>query len=164
MVRIKHRFIIAQLLFDPTTASTAEELTGRDILSTVKEKISQLFGDVGAGEFGAALALKFYDGWLAPAPASKSARSAPAHETHILVLRCPREAEHSVRQALSSVSQIKRATLIIRSLGISSSGRTCTDKLRMLLCRAVDAQWTWGDQEKKAARARALEMIKDGID
>ena len=181
MVRIKHRYIIAQMLFDPTNAAkVVEYVSSRDILSILREKISGLFGDVGAGEFGASLALKFHDSGdshsgnstskslssfsSSSLPSSSSSSSSPEDSSQIFVIRCPREAEHKVRLAISTITQIKRTTLIIRTLGISSSGRTCSDKVRIMLCRAIDAKWNVSAEEKDKRKRRVLEVLKDGID
>ena len=111
MVRSKHRYVVAQLLLDPSLGEP-EELSGRDVISAVREQLQLLYGDMGAGEFGGNTLLKFYDA-----------------NTQMFVVRTAREAEHQVRLALSTVTQIKQNSLVVRSLGVAGSSRTCLDKL-----------------------------------
>lgn len=121
MVRIKHRYIIGQLLFDPSQAQV-DEIASRDVINAIREKLQMLFGDIGAGEFGGNTIIKFYDA-----------------NTQIFVVRTAREAEHNVRLAMATVSNLKRNALIIRTLSVAGSGRTCLDKLKILLSRALEA-------------------------
>jgi RNase P/RNase MRP subunit POP5 len=121
MVRIKHRWVIGQLVFGDV--GQVEEIASRDIVNMLREKLQQLFGDVGAGEFGGSTMIKFYDA-----------------NTHIIVVRTAREAEQSVRLALAVMTGIKRNALIVRTLSVAGSSRTCLDKLRVLLDRALAAE------------------------
>ncbi len=153
MVRIKSRYIIAQLLLDPASVPNAlADLQGHDILTALREKISILYGDTGAGEFGASLSLKFYD---SAGPSEQS--------TQIFIIRCGREAEQQVRFAMCTITNIKRATLIIRTLGLSGSSRTCTEKIRSILCRAVDA-WDVSQDVRETKKHKLLTSLREGID
>jgi RNase P/RNase MRP subunit POP5 len=120
MVRIKHRYVIAQALHE---SEPAEELTGRELILVIREKLQLLYGDMGAGEFGGNTTIKFFDG-----------------NTQIYVLRTAREAEHSARLAMSTVTQVKGSPLVLRTLSVAGCGRTCLNKLRALLDRALEAE------------------------
>ena len=93
-MRLKHRYVVAQLLLDPSLGEP-EELSGRDVISAVREQLQLLYGDMGAGEFGGNTLLKFYDA-----------------NTQMFV-----------------VTQIKQNSLVVRSLSVAGSSRTCLDKL-----------------------------------
>ena len=143
MVRLKHRYVVAQLLLDPSLGEP-EELSGRDVISAVREQLQLLYGDMGAGEFGGNTLLKFYDA-----------------NTQMFVVRTAREAEHQVRLALSTVTQIKQNSLVVRSLGVAGSSRTCLDKLRALLGRALEAEVLAralddGTRERRQAQYQAM--------
>jgi len=156
MVRIKHRYIIAQVMLDPTAPPAAiSEITAHDILSILREKISSLYGDVGAGDFGSSVAVKYFD---------QSGAAAGERCTHIFVLRCAREAEQQVRFALCTVSSIKRTALILRTLGVSGSSRTCADKARSTLCLAVDSWDAVSEKEKTDKKCKLLDGLKEGIE
>ena len=122
MVRIKHRYVIGQILFDPTQ-TIMDEFGSRDVINVIREKMQLLFGDIGAGEFGGNTIIKFYDA-----------------NTLIFIVRTAREAEQNLRLAMATVTQIKRNVLIMRTLSVAGCGRTCLDKLRILLCRALEAE------------------------
>jgi len=144
-MRIKHRYIIAQMLVDPTQSDPAvEELSSRDIVNAIREKLQVLFGDIGAGEFGGNTMVKFYDA-----------------NTLIFVIRTGREAEHSVRLALAIINQVKRTSLIFRTLGVAGSGRTCLDKLRKMLDRVLEAEAlsSMVDESTQAKRREQYESL-----
>jgi len=164
MVRIKHRYLIAQVLLDPAAPPAAvADITAHDILSVLREKISSLYGDVGAGDFGSGVQLKYLDKSTAEG-GEKEGSGVTGRATHIFVVRCAREAEQQVRFALCTVASIKRTALILRTLGVSGSSRTCADKVRSTLCAAVDAWEGVGDKEKSEKKRRLLEGLKDGIE
>jgi len=156
MVRIKHRYILAQVLLDPAAApASIGDITAHDIISTLREKISSLYGDVGAGDFGSSVAVKYFD--QAAAPAAERC-------TYIFVLRCAREAEQQVRFALCTVSSIKRTALILRTLGVAGSSRTCADKVRSIACLAIDSWGGASEKDKKEKKRKLLEGLKEGIE
>jgi RNase P/RNase MRP subunit POP5 len=113
-MRIKHRYLISQILVEKNSNKIiSKELTNQDIIFIIKEKIKELFGDVGFGSFGKILSLKFFD-----------------PQTNIFVIRIPREFEMSLRYTLICLSQIKSFTCMVRTLEVCGSSRTCVDKLK----------------------------------
>ena len=146
-VRLKHRYVVAQLLLDPGGGGgggggEGGELASRDVIAAVRERLQVLYGDMGAGEFGGNTVIKFYDA-----------------NTQLVVVRTAREAEHSVRLALATVTQIKRTALVVRTLCVAGSGRTCLDKLRALLRRALEAEAVVGRLDE-ATRLRRQEQYE----
>ena len=121
-MRLKRRYVICQALTaDDIDSNSNNDLNPRDLLVAVKEKVEALFGDIGMGSFGTLSMIPFFD------PKSK-----------IFVLRTSREGETNVRLALSCISAVKGRNLIIRSLAVSGSNRTCTEKLRATLTTLVE--------------------------
>ena len=80
MVRIKHRYILGQVILDNNTEASKMVVNHREILNQIKDKIQLLYGDVGSGSFGLNLSIKYYERDL----------------LHLFVLRCPRENEVEV--------------------------------------------------------------------
>ena len=165
MVRIKHRYLIAQMLLDPAAIPAAiADITAHDILSVIHEKISSLYGDVGAGNFGSGVQLKYLDQSTAEGRSKEgTGEEGTRRATHIFVLRCAREAEQQVRFAMCTVASIKHTALILRTLGVSGSSRTCAEKVRSTLCAAVDAWEGTAEKEKSEKKRRLLEGLQGGI-
>lgn len=121
-MRLKRRYVICQALtVDDYDANGNNDLNPRDLLVSVKEKVEALFGDIGMGSFGTLSMIPFFD--------SKS---------RIFVLRTSREGEINVRLALSCITAVKGRNMIVRTLAVSGSNRTCTEKLRATLTTLVD--------------------------
>jgi RNase P/RNase MRP subunit POP5 len=158
MVRLKHRYIVGQVLFD-RAAKGADEIAGKDLLAAVRDKISQFYGEIGTAQLSSSLAVKFHD-----AETNKGDENGGSGATHVFVLRCSREAEESVRFAMSTVSTVRKTTLIMRSLAVSGSSRTCISTTANLLDRAVDADWTMGEVEKKDKKARLRQVLTNSLE
>ena len=112
MVRIKHRYIIAQVLVE---ARYPSEFSNKDIIVSIREKIQMLSGDLGSGSFGNNSTIRLYD-----------------DTSKIFVLRVPREAELEVRLATCSVTSVKKSNAIIRVLAVAGCIRTCREKIAAL--------------------------------
>lgn len=109
MVRLKHRWIVGQILYENTSTG---EVTASEIQIALREKIQILFGDVGAGSFGNSTMVRFFD-----------------KETSIFVVRTTREACKDVWFAMSCISCIQKLNIIIRVIRVSGSVRTCAKSL-----------------------------------
>jgi len=118
MVRLKHRYIVAQVIVDTSNKFQPGKtsVNSRDIQSIIRDKIQELYGDVGLGEFGQASYIKYYD----------------AKFSNILVLKTTREAQVKVHFALSCISEVAEVHLMIRSLSVNSCPRTCMESLKKL--------------------------------
>jgi RNase P/RNase MRP subunit POP5 len=117
MVRLKHRYIIAQTVLGPTAKLQGNlMLTSREIQSELRSKIHELYGDVGLGEFGQATYVRYLDGKY----------------SSIFVVKTTREAQIKVHFALSCLSELAGVQLCIRTLSVSSCPRTCTQALTEL--------------------------------
>lgn len=122
-MRIKNRYLIAQALPPCTLGTTVadsleiQSLVARDFHQSLREKIQELYGDVGSGDIGANTAVKFYDGTY----------------TNILIVRSPREYETQVHFALSALSKVRATEVCIRSLSVKSTSRSCIEALQELI-------------------------------
>jgi RNase P/RNase MRP subunit POP5 len=122
-MRLKRRYIICQALASEEQDSGAgDEYNARDLLSVIKEKVEALFGDIGVGCFGTLSIIPLFD-----------------MKSKIFVLRTSREAETNIRFALSCITAIKTKVLIIRTLSVSGSARSCTEKLQTTFQTLVDS-------------------------
>lgn len=110
MVRLKHRWIVAQILNEQLGAS---ELSSQEIQVVLREKIQTLYGDVGAGSFGNMTIVRFFN-----------------KETNIFVVRSTRDAYKDVWFAMSCISAIQRMNVVIRVIRVSGSVRTCVNFLQ----------------------------------
>ena len=108
MVRLKHRYLICQVLGE----SHQLEIDDKDVIFSLRSCIQTLFGDVGAGEFGNSAVVKLFDA-----------------KSKIFVLRVSRESEIDMRFALSCVNTIKKSAAIIRTIATTGSTRTFKKQL-----------------------------------
>lgn len=122
MVRLKHRYIIGQVLLDGLH-EVSLTFSAKDISIAIKDKILALYGDIGAGNFGNSLSIRFNE--------SKYSR--------VFVLRCPREFEMETRFAMSCVTQIKSHSVSFRTIEIAGCERTCSEKIRRMIEVVVDS-------------------------
>ena len=114
-MRLKRRYIICQALAqEESDPASGEEYNARDLQIAIKEKVENLFGDIGLGSFGTSSMITVFD-----------------IKTKIFVLRTPREAETNVRLALACITMVKAKSLILRTLGVAGCARSCIEKLRV---------------------------------
>ena len=152
MVRLKHRYIVGQILLDPSLsiqppASSSSkpglvDISSRDLNATLLDTIQRLYGDVGTGTFGmGTTGVKYLD------PISK-----------IYVVRTSREDLEHVQFALTCISEVKRGgssnssknftspsssnssvnNIVLRTLDVAGSMRTCKEKLHRNLRTYAD--------------------------
>lgn len=105
MVRLKHRYLICQVLSESSSA-VMEEFNIRDLLNILREKIITIWGDFGAIH-NSGISIKYFD-----------------EVSKIFVLRISRESEMEVHFALSLITTIKRNNIIVRALCVCGSIRT----------------------------------------
>lgn len=117
MVRLKHRYVICQILED--VPSTKNIYTTSDIMNAIKDKLSAFMGDYGAMY---SCQVKYYD-----------------LESRIFIVRTSREAEIHMKAAISMVNTIKKSNIIVRSLASCGSSRSCIEKLKILLDLFISA-------------------------
>mmetsp|Transcript_34600 Transcript_34600/g.35281 ORF Transcript_34600/g.35281 Transcript_34600/m.35281 type:complete len:142 (+) Transcript_34600:136-561(+) len=110
MVRLKHRWIVGQILFEP--GDTVQDFSSQDIQNAVREKINLLYGDMGMGMIPSSL-VRFYDA-----------------ESHFFVVRTLRETLQNVWFALSCVTSVMKKNTTLRVLRVAGSSKTCTSYLR----------------------------------
>jgi RNase P/RNase MRP subunit POP5 len=112
MVRLKFRYLICQAVVD---GGNPADVSQRELLNAIREKIQVLSGDVGSGLFGNSSAIKLFDDKL-----------------KIFVIRVPRDSEMEIRLAMSCVSSLKKSSVILRLLSVASCARTTTDRLNVI--------------------------------
>jgi RNase P/RNase MRP subunit POP5 len=146
-MRIKSRFIIAQVLpSGATVEGDLRKLLLRDIHQALRDKIQELYGDVGSGEIGGSTMVKFFD----------------VQHSGILVVRCPREKETEVQFALAALSKVKTTDLVFRSLRVKGSARTCIDTVQELVSEYVS--FSVADEEAKQRVVDGLLQAISSID
>lgn len=116
MVRLKHRFIIAQAVVGTGNKMQLQSnpvLTSKEIQAELRSKIHELYGDVGLGEFGHATYVRYLDGKY----------------SNIFVIKTLRDAQIKVHFALSCIMELAGASLCLRTLSVNSCQRTCMQSL-----------------------------------
>lgn len=131
MVRIKNRYIIAQFL--PTKTTTSIKFATLDIQIALRDKISELYGDCGAGTFGNNTYVKFHEDAL----------------SNIFIVRTSREDEAKVHFALNCIAKIKEEAIVIRTLSVKSTSRTCEEQYMELYKTVVSQQELLNEEEKE---------------
>lgn len=117
MVRLKHRFIIAQIVLAPNAKFQGKvSFAARDIQAALRTKINELYGDVGLGEFGQATYVRYHEGKY----------------SNIFVVKTHRDAQVKVHFAMSCISELGGVPLCLRSLSVNSCPRTCLQSLKQL--------------------------------
>ena len=114
------------------------------MLAAVKEKVQTLYGDVGAGQFGASMAVKYID-----------------EDSLIFVLRTSRESETETRYAMSTVDTLKGSSVSLRALGVCGSARTAITELSDLMYSASDGNVAGG---KGMTRQQVEEDLLNSIE
>ncbi len=131
MVRLKHRFIIGQVFFaqrhlqslNATTTSSSsfgsdvtKSITIPRIIEILRQRIFELYGEMGLGEFGQQVVIKYYE----------------QEYSRFIVIKLPRGYQKYIQFILSSITSIDDVPLTIRTLQTTSCGRTTMNKLKEL--------------------------------
>jgi RNase P/RNase MRP subunit POP5 len=135
-MRIKFRYLIFQAFLE---GSGASEFSQKEVSLTVREKVQQLFGDVGAGSFGGSAQMKFFDNY-----------------SKIFVLRVPRDHEMNVRMALCTVTELRKSPVIIRLLSVAGCTRTALDRLEHVFRQVAEHASTPEEKSSLAVNYSAL--------
>ena len=114
MVRVKHRYLICQVMLEPTGKQS--DFSAKDILIAIKDRLQLLFGDIGSGTIGSHLIIKFFDA-----------------QSCIFVIRTMRDSVNDAWFALSCTNEIKKQACTIRCLNMCGCERTCFGDLKRLL-------------------------------
>ena len=143
-MRVRQRYLIAQLMSSDEEPADISILTPQDILIALRECLQTLYGDVGTGVFSSSMVVKYLD---------KDARR------RLLVLRVGRSSLHPVWLALSCIQSIRRFTCTIRVLNVAGSHRTCKEKLLLLTRGCFDNEDKESDFDNCSRRIQ--EVFKD---
>lgn len=145
MVRIKHRYLLFDILYPPTSDSkitprdefstfskselnaliqlhqtSPAKINPRTILSTIRKALQDNYGDTGSGKAGGNLIVKYF-----------------SNKTSTGILRCDREQSDLIVAALSLITKIELNFVIFRCLHVSGTIKKCEeysiDKTRQLI-------------------------------
>ncbi|PYH83618.1 hypothetical protein BO82DRAFT_382137 [Aspergillus uvarum CBS 121591] len=164
MVRIKHRYLLLDILYpDPTTwprkpvsgssssstpqlqihAPTSDALTPSLLAKLVREQVAELFGDWGVGRLGGAGAGGVSVKYLSPA-------------TSTAIIRCPRASFRLVWMALTCLEAVP---------DMNGAGRNAV-LTRRCVVRVVRVSGTMRKAEEEAIRRARREILKvrGGVD
>lgn len=143
-MRIKHRYLITQIL-DDGESQEGEQIASKDVINSIRDQVTTIFGDFGMGKFGIGSAIKYYD--------NNTSRK-------IFVLRVGAEHVNDMWFAMSCVTQVKAARVSLRCLAVASCNRTCLTKTLEIMSRVlgVDVNDTC-NEEFGALKARLSECF-----
>lgn len=145
MVRVKYRFIIAQLL--PVSANLNEKIHShriRELQQAIKDKIQELYGDIGSGEIGQVTSVKYFENLY----------------THIFVVKTLRELESRVEFALSCINRLDQQNLVIRTIVSQGCERTTSMRVKQTLINAL--QSLVAPENEKATVVESIIRSVDG--
>jgi RNase P/RNase MRP subunit POP5 len=146
MVRIKNRFIVGQILLPFQGWDTKFLISTRDLQKSIRDKVTELFGVVGAGDFQNTI-VNFLD----------------AENSLIFVIRTSRDAEIYVRYAISCITVLReKGNIVLRSLCVNSCPRTCASTLKELLKSYYLTKLD--DKDGKNVAIEAVEKLLEGTD
>lgn len=131
MVRLKHRYVICQILED--VPSTSNIYTTNDIMNAIKDKVSTFMGDYGSIY---SCHVRYYD-----------------IISRIFIMRTNREAEVHMKAAVSMLTTIKKTNIVVRSLATGGSSRSCIEKLKILLDLFISANTNNSDSDIEKYKA-----------
>ena len=129
MVRIKHRYVVGQVLLGQSAPDTGV-IQPRDVLQAVRDSVQCIFGDIGSGRVSSSLSIRMFH-----------------QSTKIFVLRVPRESATDVWFAISALNAVKKIPVVVRVLRLCGSVRTCKNDVRMLFERLKQAMGGEGIEE-----------------
>ena len=145
MVRIKHRYLLFDILYPPTSdskitprddfinfteselhallqlhQSSPTKINNRSILSSIRKSLLDNYGDTGAGKAGGSVMIKYF-----------------SNKTSTGILRCDRDQSDLIVAALALITRIELTFVIVRCLHVSGTIKKCEeysiDKTRELI-------------------------------
>jgi RNase P/RNase MRP subunit POP5 len=145
MVRVKYRFIIAQLL-SANQSDKERRITVKlkDIQQSIKDKTQELYGDIGMGEIAQTTTAKYLD----------------SHFSHIFIVKTLRELETEASFIISCINRIKDEDIVIRTISIKSCERTAIEEMKAILVKVVSNL----DIQSESERVAILENLQKSLD
>lgn len=135
MVRIKHRYILFEILYPPTAdtrvtpredfnqfsqselnalltlhQSSPNSINVKTILNVIRKSLLDHYGDVGAGKAGMLLNVKYF-----------------SNRTSTGILRCGRDQSDYIIGAMSLIEKMENNYVIIRCLHVSGTIKKCEE-------------------------------------
>lgn len=136
MVRLKHRYILFDVLYPPTSdprtgqqrekfanfskspkdcllslhGTSASSINARSIASLLKDVIEDHFGDFGGGTVGLLIIVKYF-----------------SNKTSTGIIRCSRTNFHQVMAALALVTKLDNYDVVMRCVHVSGTIRKCEE-------------------------------------
>ncbi len=142
MVRLKNRFIVGQVVWNNGSKDKFSDICLKDIQLALRDKIIELFGDVGVGEFGNSTTVKFLD----------------SEFSKIFVFRTTRDCQSNAHFALSCITKLKDVDVTLRSLSVHSCPRTCVEGLKTVF-GVFFANTTLKNIDREAAENKLVNML-----
>ncbi|RYG65887.1 hypothetical protein EON64_10990 [archaeon] len=129
MVRLRYKYIIGQLLPPLGTPSDFSAITARDIQTTLKAFVEEIYGDEGLGVFSSSSSVRFLD----------------IEHTCFFVIKTPASFYRKLLFALCSISKVKSCSCSIRTLRVQCTARGAKAALERLVrlhcsCQSGDSQ------------------------
>ncbi|EEC07666.1 ribonuclease P/MRP protein subunit POP5, putative [Ixodes scapularis] len=156
MVRLKHRYILVEILWKDWQNPSIHQLpvAEEDIYGSVRNAIQYLHGEFGVGVTRFHLTIKFFNPY-----------------TRVFLLRTRRGAHTLTLSALPFVTKIKDDAATLRVLKLAGTIRSCLKFLKKYDCavmldvlnRAVSAEAKRQAKEKIAEVYASMETTKGGI-
>ncbi|KAI9891068.1 MAG: hypothetical protein M1814_003267 [Vezdaea aestivalis] len=149
MVRIKHRYLLCNILYPTSSASsespyvlslhspTSTALTPQLLIRAIRASITSLFGDYGSGLVNGAITLKYF-----------------SPQTSTFVLRAPRAHYRLVWAALTMLLELpgEVRSCVVRVVRISGTMKKVQDEVvrqgRGLMGRVLREDSDYGDEQK----------------
>ncbi|CAI5758543.1 unnamed protein product [Candida verbasci] len=147
MVRVKHRYILFEILYPPTTNervtpredfeafSTAEQnalftlhqrapstINHKSIMNSIRRSLQDHYGDVGAGSAGMLMNLKYF-----------------SNKTSTGIIRCGRAQSDTIIGAMTLIERIDNCYLTFQTLHVSGTIKKCEEysitRTKQIMCR-----------------------------
>lgn len=134
-MRIKYRYLIYHILME-----SPQEISQGDISFVVREKAQLLFGDVGAGSFGHASWVRFFDS-----------------KTKVFVVRVPREFEMEARMSMCTITEIRKCPAVVRLASVAGCKHSALAKTQGILFSQLRDDVSGGMSD---LRASCADLIK----
>ncbi|GEQ72461.1 hypothetical protein JCM33374_g6148 [Metschnikowia sp. JCM 33374] len=136
MVRLKHRYLLFEILYPPSSQPNSREqktkfedfsnspkdallhlhgisppaINSRAIVTLIKRVISDHYGEFGSGTVGSSVLVKYF-----------------SNKTSTGILRCSRSDFHLVMAALGLIDKVENYKVVVRCVHVSGTIRKCED-------------------------------------
>lgn len=117
MVRLRNKFVVGQLLPPPGLPSDLTVITARDIQTSLKAIVEEIFGDEGLGVFSSSSSVRFLE----------------VEHTSLFIIKTPASFFRKLLISLSSISKVKNCSCSMRTLRVQCTARGAKVALERLM-------------------------------